>query len=184
MSRSTLLLSSSEFAFGATIDRTFCTGLKIAPPSVFHPAAKYSSTAGMIRSTPRVTKRLAVCMGLIRKMNASTITMSTYAMRRSFKRMDEISLQQPEKFAAVVAGHTNIRHLFFGHLHRPIGGSWRGIPMTTMRATCHQVALDFVMQGVVPGSHEPPAYAVVMAEADLTVVHFHDYLDKTNTFVL
>ena len=100
------------------------------------------------------------------------------------KRMDEISLQQPEKFAAVVDGRTNIRHLFFGHLHRPIGGSWHGIPMTTMRATCHQVALDFVMEGVVPGSHEPPAYAVVMAEADLTVVHFHDYLDKSNTFVL
>jgi len=100
------------------------------------------------------------------------------------KRMDEISLQQPEKFAAVVAGRRNIRHLFFGHLHRPIGGSWRGIPMTTLRATSHQVALDFAMEGVVPGSHEPPAYAVVIADADLTVVHFHDFLDKTNTFVL
>lgn len=100
------------------------------------------------------------------------------------KRMDEISLQQPEKFAAVVAGRRNIRHLFFGHLHRPIGGSWKGIPYTTMRATSHQVALDFAMEGVVPGSHEPPAYAVVMADADLTVVHFHDFLDRTNTFVL
>ncbi|MBK9704758.1 MAG: phosphodiesterase [Betaproteobacteria bacterium] len=59
------------------------------------------------------------------------------------KRMDEISLQQPEKFAAIVSGHKNIRHLFFGHLHRPIGGSWHGIPFTTMRATSHQVALDF-----------------------------------------
>jgi 3',5'-cyclic-AMP phosphodiesterase len=102
----------------------------------------------------------------------------------ALKRMDEISLQQPEKFAAVVAGRGNIRHLFFGHLHRPIGGSWRGIPFTTMRATNHQVALDFVMAGVVPGSHEPPAYAVVLADADLTVVHFHDFLDRTNTFIL
>ena len=100
------------------------------------------------------------------------------------KRMDEISLQQPEKFAAIVSGHKNIRHLFFGHLHRPIGGSWHGIPFTTMRATSHQVALDFVMEGVVPGSHEPPAYAVVLADADLTVVHFHDFLDRTNTFIL
>lgn len=99
------------------------------------------------------------------------------------KRMDEISLQEPEKFAAVVAGH-DIRHLFFGHLHRPIAGSWRGIPFTTMRGTNHQVALDFVMGGVVPGSHEPPAYAVVNAGDDLTVVHFHDYLDKTGTFIL
>ena len=100
------------------------------------------------------------------------------------KRMDEISLQQPERFAAVVAKHGNIRHLFFGHLHRPIGGSWRGIPFTTMRATNHQVALDFEMAGVVPGSHEPPAYAIVLADPELTVVHFHDFLDRTNTFIL
>lgn len=100
------------------------------------------------------------------------------------KRMDEIALQEPEKFAEAVAAGRNIRHLFFGHLHRPIGGSWRGIPITTMRGTNHQVALDFAMEGVVPGSHEPPAYAVVFAEPDLTVVHFHDFLDRTNTFVL
>ncbi len=100
------------------------------------------------------------------------------------KRMDEISLQQPEKFAAELNGRTNIRHLFFGHLHRPIAGSWRGIPMTTMRATSHQVALDFVIERVVPGSHEPPAYAVVLADSDQTVVHFHDFLDQSNTFML
>jgi len=99
------------------------------------------------------------------------------------RRMDEISLQQPEKFAAVVAGH-DIRHFFFGHLHRPIAGSWRGIPFTTMRGTNHQVAFDLVTERVVPGSHEPPAYAVVMTGGELTVVHFHDYLDKTNTFIL
>ncbi len=104
--------------------------------------------------------------------------------RVGIKRMDENSLKEPEKFAAVVAAQRNIRHLFFGHLHRPVGGSWRGIPITTMRATAHQVALDFVMEGRTPGSHEPPAYAVVLADVDQTVVHFHDYLDKTNTFVL
>lgn len=100
------------------------------------------------------------------------------------KRMDEIALQEPERFARVVAGRRNIRHLFFGHLHRPIGGSWNGIPFTTMRATSHQVALDFVTGGIVPGSHEPPAYAVVFLSDGLTVAHFHDFLDTTNTFHL
>ena len=100
------------------------------------------------------------------------------------KRMDQLMLQAPGAFAASLAAGSNIRHLFFGHLHRPVGGSWRGIPFTTMRATSHQVALDFVTEGKVPGSHEPPAYAVVLAEPDLTVVHFHDFLDTTNTFVL
>lgn len=100
------------------------------------------------------------------------------------KRMDEIALQEPERFARVVAGRTNIKHLFFGHLHRPIGGSWNGIPFTTMRATSHQVALDFLTSGVVPGSHEPPAYAVVFLSEGLTVAHFHDFIDTTNTFHL
>lgn len=100
------------------------------------------------------------------------------------KRMDEIALKEPQRFAAIVAGQRNIRHLFFGHLHRPIGGSWNGIPFTTMRATSHQVALDFVTAGVVPGSHEPPAYAVVLLSDGLTVAHFHDFLDDTNTFHL
>lgn len=98
--------------------------------------------------------------------------------------MDRISLRQPERFASVVTACSNIRHLFFGHLHRPIGGSWRGIPLTTMRATSHQVALDLVGDAKVPGSHEPPAYAVVLAEAESTIVHFHDFLDSTNTFFL
>ncbi len=100
------------------------------------------------------------------------------------KRMDEIALQEPERFTRIVAGRANIRHLFFGHLHRPIAGSWRGIPFTTMRATSHQVALDFVTSGVVAGSREPPAYAVVFLEDGLTVAHFHDFLDKTNDFIL
>ena len=52
------------------------------------------------------------------------------------------------------------------------------------RPTGLSKALDFNMVGKVPGSHEPPAYAVVLAERDLTVVHFHDFLDKTGTFVL
>lgn len=100
------------------------------------------------------------------------------------KRMDEIALQEPGRFAAVIAGRPNLRHLFFGHLHRPIAGSWNGIPFSTMRATSHQVALDFVTAGVVPGSHEPPAYAVVFVEDGLTVAHFHDFLDRTGTFRL
>ncbi|MGE0719992.1 MAG: phosphodiesterase [Alphaproteobacteria bacterium] len=100
------------------------------------------------------------------------------------RRMDEISLQETGKFAQVIEGRRNIRHLFFGHLHRPIGGSWRGIPVTTMRATSHQVALDLVVEGRVPGSHEPPAYAVVLADRDQTVVHFHDFLDESPRFFL
>src|SRR5256885_8190549 len=36
---------------------------------------------------------------------------------------------------------TLFRSLSFGHIHRPISGSWRGIPFSTLRGTNHQVAL-------------------------------------------
>jgi len=82
-----------------------------------------------------------------------------------------------ERIAEVIAPIANIRHLFFGHVHRPITGSWRGIPFSTMRGTNHQVPFDFDALDVVPKSHEQPAYAVVFLEERQTTVHFHDYLD-------
>ena len=100
------------------------------------------------------------------------------------KRMDDISLLEPGAFVGAVEGRGNIRHLFFGHLHRPIAGSWRGIPISTLRATSHQVALDFVVEGRIRGSHEPPEYAVVLVDADQTIIHNHGYLDRTDTFLL
>ncbi len=97
--------------------------------------------------------------------------------------LDRISLQDRAAFAEVIRPHRGaIRHLFFGHVHRPISGSWLGIPFTTLRGTNHQVSLDFAAKGGIPGSHEPPAYAVVFIDAETVVVHFHDYLDESRRF--
>jgi len=93
--------------------------------------------------------------------------------------LDDIGLLDKQPFAAAVAGFANIRHLFFGHAHRPIAGSWRGIPFTTMRGTNHGVEFDLETRGHVPKNHEPAAYAVVWLEADRVLVHFHDYMEKT-----
>jgi hypothetical protein len=46
------------------------------------------------------------------------------------------------------------------------------------------VALDFTIEDKVPGSHEPPAYAVVLIDDDRVIVHFHDFLDRSATFNL
>jgi 3',5'-cyclic AMP phosphodiesterase CpdA len=99
--------------------------------------------------------------------------------------MDGIPLLDADALWEVVAPHrARIRHLFHGHLHRPLSGSWRGIPTSSLRGTAHQVALDFAEQPTVPGSHEPPAYALVRVTADAVVVHTHDFLDETGTFNL
>lgn len=93
--------------------------------------------------------------------------------------LDRIGLSNPQPFAKLAEEKRNLRHLFFGHVHRPVCGSWKGISYSTMRGLNHQVPFDLHTISPVPKSHEQPAYAVVFLEADQVTVHFHDYLDKS-----
>jgi 3',5'-cyclic-AMP phosphodiesterase len=97
--------------------------------------------------------------------------------------MDEIALIQRAEFAAVIKPYTaRIRHLFFGHVHRPMSGSWHGIPFSTLRGTNHQVWFDLDPASDHLASHEPPAYGVVLISQDTVVVHTHDFLDQSLRF--
>lgn len=99
--------------------------------------------------------------------------------------MDRIALRDPTHLIDAIAPHrARLRHLFFGHLHRPLAGSWRGIPVSTVRGTNHQVALHLSDSERVPGSHEPPQYAVVLADDVQTIVHMHDFADRSERFDL
>ncbi|MFQ5774800.1 MAG: phosphodiesterase [Kiloniellaceae bacterium] len=92
--------------------------------------------------------------------------------------LDRIRLEGPEGFAAALEG-ARIAHIFFGHVHRLVSGSWRGIPFSALRSTVHQVPLDFETEAPVPYNFEPPGYAVILLQADRVVVHHHDYMDET-----
>ncbi|MCC8944216.1 phosphodiesterase [Bradyrhizobium sp. Arg62] len=87
--------------------------------------------------------------------------------------LDSLALRAPERLASVLVGK-NIRHMFFGHLHRPIAGSWNGIPFSVLRSTVSQFALRL---GADPAARslEAPFYAVALISSDKVVVHFHDY---------
>jgi Icc protein len=93
--------------------------------------------------------------------------------------VDRIALGEPERFGRIIDAHRGkVRHIFYGHVHRPVCGSWHGIPVSTMRGLNHQVPFDLATVAPVPKSHEPPAYAVVFIDPDQVTVHFHDYLDR------
>lgn len=90
--------------------------------------------------------------------------------------LDQIKLAEPEAFAAALAGH-DIRHIFFGHLHRPCYVNWRGIPCTALPGTNHQVPLvDGSVAG--PHCHEPAMYGVVLIEEAQVTVHLDAFLDR------
>lgn len=98
--------------------------------------------------------------------------------------MDAFGLRQRHELAAVLARHGNVRHVFFGHVHRPLHGTWEGIPFSTQRGLSHQVAMHSRAQPGIPGSHEPPAYAIVLVDDGSVVIHVHDFLDASPRFDL
>lgn len=90
-------------------------------------------------------------------------------------RMDRIRLLDGDPLLAVLRPQMGrVRHLFVGHLHRAAAGSWHGVPFSGTRGTSHQIALDFVTQGVAPVSFEAPGYAVVLVSSEAVVVHFEE----------
>lgn len=100
--------------------------------------------------------------------------------------MDAISLLDTTPFMAAIAGYEQcIRHVFFGHIHRPICGSFRGMTYSSLRGTNHQVALDLHGdKDAITGSHEQPQYGVIRADADQVLVHVEDFLDCSNRYLL
>lgn len=90
--------------------------------------------------------------------------------------MDLIKLDDAEDFAALLKGH-DIRHVFFGHAHRTISGSWNGISFSALPSLNHQLPL---VSGSVETvySDEPPMYAVVNLTDTMTVVHSDAFLHR------
>src|SRR5262245_1121665 len=96
--------------------------------------------------------------------------------------MDALGLRQRGELAELLARHGNVRHIFFGHVHRPVHGTWQGIPFSTQRGLNHQVAMHSGAPTGIPANHEPPAYAIVRDEEGSAVVHVHDLLEARPGF--
>lgn len=99
--------------------------------------------------------------------------------------MDQYALKDPDTFYQLLAPfQSKIRHMFFGHLHRPIGGSWHGMPFSVVRSPNHQVVLDMQAMPEVMGCQEAPGYGVVLIDDTTVVVHQHDFTDHGERYLL
>jgi Icc protein len=93
--------------------------------------------------------------------------------------LDRIKLQQGDALEALLKAHGDVRHLFCGHLHRPVHGVWRGIPFSTLRATSHQVAPTFGGGELsLMTICEAPEYAVVFVSDEAVIVPTHAFLEE------
>lgn len=77
---------------------------------------------------------------------------------------------------------TNIKYMFFGHVHRNVSGIWNNLHFHAVRGTNHQSWLDFKSSNSIC-SLEPPSYAILLISSESTIVHFHDFLDIGPKFV-
>ncbi len=91
--------------------------------------------------------------------------------------LDRMKLENPDQFLQTLET-ANVRHLFFGHVHRALSGSWHGIPFSALPSTAHQIATDFETTSPMPYSHGPPAYAFVDVSENFTLVNLHSYLHQ------
>lgn len=102
-------------------------------------------------------------------------------LRIGIPSMDQYALRDPADFWAVIEPHRHrIRHIFLGHAHRAIGGSWHGIPISCTRSPNHQVALDLTSlppSGDVPGCQEAPGFSVALIDDSSVVVHHQTFPD-------
>lgn len=91
--------------------------------------------------------------------------------------MDQIAMapDDAEAIARLVVEHANVQHLFFGHYHRPMSGTWKGIPFSSHRSMMMQCTLDFEETDEVGGIFEEPQYAVVTIDQNMTRIHYHDF---------
>ena len=91
--------------------------------------------------------------------------------------LDRIKMENGDELCEILADFRNIRHMFFGHVHRPIHGSWHGIPFSTVKATAHQVALTFG-EAKLRFIGENPSYAVVLIDDDQVIIHDHSFMEE------
>jgi len=91
--------------------------------------------------------------------------------------LDRIKLAEAESFAGVLERARDLRHIFFGHVHRAVFTRWRGIALSAIPGTNHQVPLvrDSVDTAY---SREPAAYGVILIDGDRTTVHVDACLDR------
>ena len=98
--------------------------------------------------------------------------------------LDESRLPDTEQLTQLIKAHGDIRHLFYGHVHRAVWGSWNGVPTSALPGTNHQVGLTLGGSPEMLGTHERPAYGIVLIEDDCVNIHLRDFIDASPRFPL
>lgn len=99
------------------------------------------------------------------------------ASATGLQNMDSIRLKSADQeWAAFERAGRRPDFMLHGHDHRPIFGTWRGVPFHIQRAIGHQLAFDLVTSDDFPGTLETPDYAYVRVGPEGVVIHHRPFL--------
>lgn len=79
------------------------------------------------------------------------------------------------QLAEIFTLHKGPKQLFLGHYHRAFSGLWQGIAFSCVPSMIVQVGLELAEPSKAGIVYEPPQYAVVLADAERSIVHYHQY---------
>ncbi len=90
--------------------------------------------------------------------------------------MDLIMQRDAARLADTLRPHrARIAHIFHGHCHLPLSGTFYGIPFSAPRGTNHAGWPDFEATRLLAGSDLAEAYAVILVRDDSTMIHMVEF---------
>ncbi len=93
---------------------------------------------------------------------------------------DVVGLKEPEIFEETLqANRDNIRHLFFGHCHYTVSGSFCGIPFSAPRSISHPCWPEFTGKWAMGVGPLAPSYSVALINNNSVVVHAIEFLAES-----
>lgn len=92
-------------------------------------------------------------------------------------RVDQIILENGTRLAEVLGTHGDVRQVIAGHVHYPSTAIWKGLPFTTLAGGHYSVNAVLDPERDVTRLAGPAQMAVVLADAEQTLVHFDDYIN-------
>ncbi|WP_428243498.1 phosphodiesterase [Gynuella sp.] len=92
--------------------------------------------------------------------------------------MDVQKLLNDDELWSVVRHHPQVKGVVVGHLHRPIYGTWHGLPVWIGPSHSHAVTLDLRVDAPSSFSLEAPAIQLFKLAPESIVSHI-SYIDKT-----
>jgi 3',5'-cyclic AMP phosphodiesterase CpdA len=96
-----------------------------------------------------------------------------------YTRVDQIMLENGPALVAVLKTHPQVRQVIAGHVHYTSTALWHGIPFTTLAGGHYSVTADLDPDADVPRLDGPGQMAVVLSDADQTLVHFDNFIDAS-----